>query len=55
MRFLAKSAIYCLRTVRSNRLPGINFSPDKKIKEDGRGSHVEKECILDNTITRAVK
>ena len=54
MRFLAKSAIYCLSTVRSNRLPGINFPPDKKMKEDGQGSHVEKECVVDNTIIRAV-
>ena len=55
MSFLAKSAIYCLGTVKNNRLSGINFPPDKKMKDDGRGSHVEKECVVDNTIIRAVK
>ena len=55
MSFLAKSAIYCLGTVRSNRLSSINFPPDKMMKDDGRGSHVEKECVVDNTIIRAVK
>ena len=55
MNFLAKSAIYCLDTVKRNQLSGINFPPDKKMKDDGQGSHVEKECVVDNTIIRAVK
>ena len=55
MSFLEKSAIYCLGTIRSNWLSGTKFPPDKKMKEDGRGSHVEKECVVDNTIIRAVK
>ena len=40
---LAKSKIFCLGTVRSNRLPGCDFPSDKDMKKNGKGTHMEKE------------
>jgi len=36
---LAKSKIFCLGTVRSNRLPGCDLPSDKDMKKNGKGTH----------------
>ena len=52
---LAKRAIYCLGTVRTNRLQGCNLLSDKELKKKGRGAYHEKECVIGTTTLRAVK
>ena len=53
--YLAKLKIFCLGTVRVNRLQGCDLPSDKEMKEKGRGSFVEKECSDDGICLRVVK
>ena len=52
---LSQCGIYCLGTVRSNRLPGCNLLPDKQLRGQGRGAHEEKECVDGNNAIRVIK
>ena len=52
---LAKRKIYCLGTVRTNRLRGCNLLQDKELKRNGRGSFDEKESKNGRTTIRAIK
>ena len=55
MCHLAELKIFCLGTVRSNRLRGCILPSDKDIKKKGRGSYKEKQCKINNTTLRAIK
>lgn len=55
MAELSKTQIYCLGTVRSNRLLGCNFTPDGELKSKGRGSFEEKEALVQGQTVRVVK
>lgn len=52
---LAKDEIFAVGTVRSNRLPGCQFSTDAEFRKKGRGTFEEKEVSLDGVTIRAVK
>lgn len=52
---LAKSGIYSLRTVRSNRLRGCTFSNDKEFKRKGRGSFEERKASVEGVSLFAIK
>ena len=52
---LSKIKIYCLGTVRANRLHGCTLVPDKELMKRGRGAYEEKEGVMDNTTVRILK
>ena len=52
---LAKIKIFCLGTVRANRLQGCHLPLDKEMKKKGRGYYIEKECCVDGVTVRVVK
>lgn len=54
---LASKEIYCLGTVRMNRVPGVQscMTADKELLKRGRGSHCEITSVIDNTEVRVVK
>ena len=47
---LWKRGIFCLGTVRSNRLRECKLLTDKELKAKGRGSYDEKECNIGGAI-----
>ena len=51
---LWKRGIFCLGTVRSNRLRGCKLLTEKESKAKGRGSY-EKKCNIRGAIFRAIK
>ncbi|XP_037778669.1 piggyBac transposable element-derived protein 3-like [Penaeus monodon] len=55
MTVLAKKQIYCLGTVRINRLQGISFENDKALGKKGRGTHQENKALVDDVEVRAKK
>lgn len=56
MTHLAKKEIYCLGTVRLNRVKGLTYTNDKDlVKRGGRGTHEEKRALVDDVEVRAVK
>ena len=52
---LRKRGIFCLGTVRSNRLRGCKLLTDKELKAKRRESYDEKECNIRGAIFRVVK
>ena len=54
--YLAKVKVFCLGTVRINRLKGCSFPTDKEMKQKRRGTYIEKECRDEDGVSlRAVK
>lgn len=55
MTTLAKKQIFCLGTVRINRLPGIPLIKDKDLIKRGKGSYQEVAALVEDTEVRVVK
>ena len=55
MTTLATKKIFCLGTVRMNRLPGIPIIKDKDLMKRGKGSHEEVTTLVEDTEVRVVK
>ena len=52
---LANRKIYCLGTVRANRLKGCPILSDKDLKSKGRGAYDQKEVSIGNNTVRVIK
>jgi len=53
--YLAKQGIYCVSTVRANRLPQCSLQSELEMKKTGRGTIDEKTTIIDGMDVSAVR
>ena len=53
--YLATKGIWCIGTVRQNRIPNLTLKSDVELKKAGRGSYDEKVATVDGVTVSAIK